>query len=176
MSDKRDPKTTVSVGGMSCAACVRRVENAIREVPGVTDVAVNLATARATVSHIPGWAGIEAVRRVVTEQGYDYLGIPDDTREDPIGAAREKEIRDLKIRFAVGIVLSIVIFVGSMRHWFPFLMGIPRQTLLIALFLLTTPVVFWVGSRFFSGAIKAARQKTTDMNTLVAVGALAAWL
>jgi len=176
LSDKRDLKTTVSVGGMSCAACVRRVENAIREVPGVTDVAVNLATARATVSHIPGWAGIEAVRRVVTEQGYDYLGIPDDTREDPIGAAREKEIRDLKIRFAVGIVLSIVIFVGSMRHWFPFLMGIPRQTLLIALFLLTTPVVFWVGSRFFSGAIKAARQKTTDMNTLVAVGALAAWL
>ena len=176
MSDKRDLKTTVSVGGMSCAACVRRVENAIREVPGVTDVAVNLATARATVSHIPGWAGIEAVRRVITEQGYDYLGIPDDTREDPIGAAREKEIRDLKIRFAVGIVLSIVIFVGSMRHWFPFLMGIPRQPLLIALFLLTTPVVFWVGSRFFSGAIKAARQKTTDMNTLVAVGALAAWL
>ncbi len=176
MSDKRDLKTTVSVGGMSCAACVRRVENAIREVPGVTDVAVNLATARATVSHIPGWAGIEAVRRVVTEQGYDYLGIPDDTREDPIGAAREKEIRDLKIRFAVGIVLSVVIFVGSMRHWFPFLMGIPRQPLLIALFLLTTPVVFWVGSRFFSGAIKAARQKTTDMNTLVAVGALAAWL
>ena len=161
---------------MSCAACVRRVENAIREVPGVTDVAVNLATARATVSHIPGWAGIEAVRRVVTEQGYDYLGIPDDTREDPIGAAREKEIRDLKIRFAVGIVLSVVIFVGSMRHWFPFLMGIPRQPLLIALFLLTTPVVFWVGNRFFSGAIKAARQKTTDMNTLVAVGALAAWL
>ena len=176
MSDKRDLKTTVSVGGMSCAACVRRVENAIREVPGVTDVAVNLATARATVSHIPGWAGIEAVRRVITEQGYDYLGIPDDTREDPIGAAREKEIRDLKIRFAVGIVLSVVIFVGSMRHWFPFLMGIPRQPLLIALFLLTTPVVFWVGSRFFSGAIKAARQKTTDMNTLVAVGALAAWL
>ena len=161
---------------MSCAACVRRVENAIREVPGVTDVAVNLATARATVSHIPGWAGIEAVRRVITEQGYDYLGIPDDTREDPIGAAREKEIRDLRIRFAVGIVLSIVIFIGSMRHWFPFLMGVPRQPLLIALFLLTTPVVFWVGSRFFSGAIKAARQKTTDMNTLVAVGALAAWL
>ena len=176
MSDKRDLKTTVSVGGMSCAACVRRVENAIREVPGVTDVAVNLATARATVSHIPGWAGIEAVRRVIAEQGYDYLGIPDDTREDPIGAAREKEIRDLRIRFAVGIVLSVVIFVGSMRHWFPFLMGVPRQPLLIALFILTTPVVFWVGSRFFSGAIKAARQKTTDMNTLVAVGALAAWL
>jgi Cu+-exporting ATPase len=161
---------------MSCAACVRRVENALREVPGVTDVAVNLATARATVSHAPGWAGVEALRQVIADQGYDFLGIPDDAREDPIGAAREQEIRDLQTRFAVGIVLSGIIFVGSMQHWFPFLMGIPRQPLLMVLFFLTTPVVFWVGSRFFIGAIKAARQKTTDMNTLVAVGALAAWL
>ena len=177
-TDPTDPilKTTVSVGGMSCAACVRRVENALREVPGVTDVAVNLATARATVSHTSDWAGVDALRQVIADQGYDFLGIPDDTRKDPIGAAREKEIKDLKTRFSVGIVLSGVIFVGSMQHWFPFLMGIPRQPLLLALFVLTTPVVFWVGSRFFIGALKAARQKTTDMNTLVAVGALAAWL
>jgi len=161
---------------MSCAACVRRVENALREIPGVTEVAVNLATARATISHDVGWAGVEALRQVVDDQGYEFLGIPDDTREDPIGAAREKELKDLKSRFAVGIVLSGVIFLGSMQHWFPFLMGIPRQPLLVVLFFLTTPVVFWVGSRFFSGAIKAARQRTTDMNTLVAVGAFAAWL
>ncbi|MDP3097090.1 MAG: heavy metal translocating P-type ATPase [Syntrophales bacterium] len=169
-------KTTVSIGGMTCAACVRRVENVLREVPGVTEVGVNLATARATVSHNAGWAGVEALRQVIADQGYEFLGIPDDAREDPIGAAREKELKDLKARFAVGIVLSGVIFLGSMQHWFPFLMGIPRQPLLVVLFFLTTPVVFWVGSRFFIGAIKAARQRTTDMNTLVAVGALAAWL
>lgn len=161
---------------MSCAACVRRVENALREIPGVMEVAVNLTTARATVTHSTVWAGVEALRQVVSDQGYEYLGIPDDTREDPIGAAREQEIRDLRARFVVGILLSAVIFLGSMQHWFPFLMGIPRQPLLIGLFFLTTPVVFWVGSRFFIGAIKAARQRTTDMNTLVAVGALAAWL
>jgi Cu+-exporting ATPase len=161
---------------MSCAACVRRVENSLREVPGVTEVAVNLATGRATVSHNPGWAGVDALRKVIADQGYDFLGIPDDARGDPIGAAREKEIRDLRTRFAVGIVLSGVIFMGSMQHWFPFLMGIPRLPLLIGLFFLTTPVVFWVGSRFFIGALKAARRKTTDMNTLVAVGALSAWL
>ncbi len=169
-------KTTVSVGGMSCAACVRRVENALREIPGVTDVAVNLATGRATVSHTPEWPGVDALKRAIADQGYDFLGIPDDALADPIGAAREQEIRDLKVRFSVGIVLSAAIFAGSMQHWFPFLSGIPRQPLLVVLFFLTTPVVFWVGSRFFAGAIKAARQKTTDMNTLVAVGALAAWL
>ena len=95
---------------MSCAACVRRVENALREIPGVTDVAVNLATARATVSHVAGWAGVEALRRVIADQGYEFLGIPDDAREDPIGAAREREIKDLRTRFTVGIVLSGIIF------------------------------------------------------------------
>ncbi len=161
---------------MSCAACVRRVETALSELDGVSEVAVNLATARATLTHRPDWAGMEALQRAVADQGYEFLGIPDDAGADPITAAREREIGDLRIRFAVGIALSIVIFMGSMQHWFPFLAGIPRQPLMVALFALTTPVVFWVGSRFFIGAVKAARQGTTDMNTLVAVGALAAWL
>ncbi len=169
-------KTTVSVGGMTCAACVRRVERALGELAGVTGVAVNLATARATVVHGEQWAGLEALRQTVEDQGYEFLGVPDDAREDPIAAARERELKDLTYRFGVGIVLSTIIFIGSMRHWFPFLDAIPHGPLLIALFFLTGPVVFWVGSRFFIGAVKAARQGTTDMNTLVAVGALAAYL
>ena len=82
----------------------------------------------------------------------------------------------MKIRFTVGAVLSVVIFMGSMQHWFPFLMSLPRTPLLTGLFILTAPVVFWVGSRFFVGAWKAVKQRTTDMNTLVAVGALSAYL
>jgi len=91
----------------------------------VTDVAVNLATARATIDHQAQWAGMEALRQVITDQGYDFLGIPDDAREDPIAASREREEKDLKTRFTIGIVLSVIIFVGSMQHWFPFLHGIP---------------------------------------------------
>lgn len=169
-------KTTISVGGMTCAACVRRVETALKSVQGVTDVAVNLATARATIEHGETWEGIEAVRNVVSDQGYDFLGVLDETRPDPITAARAKEIKDLQVRFAVGALLSVIIILGSMQHWFSFLAGVPRQAMLVVLFFLTTYVVFWVGSRFYIGAIKAARQKTTDMNTLVAVGALSAYL
>jgi P-type Cu+ transporter len=174
--DKTAFKTTISVGGMTCAACVRRVEQALKSVDGVTDVAVNLATARATIEHGETWGGIEAVRDIVSDQGYDFLGILDDTREDPITAARAREVKELQIKFAVGAMLSVIIFIGSMQHWFSFLATVPRQTVLVILFVLTTPVVFWVGSRFYIGAIKAARQKTTDMNTLVAVGALSAYL
>ncbi len=178
MSDTEDKlqKTTISVGGMTCAACVRRVEQALMAVPGVRDASVNLATARATVLHEAGWAGAEKLRQVVSDQGYEFLGVLDETVQDPIAASRNKEIRDLRIRVAIGAVLSIFIFLGSMQHWFPFLAGIPRQAMLLGLFFLTAPVVFWVGSRFHTGAAKAARQKTADMNTLVSVGVMAAYL
>ncbi|MDD5713041.1 MAG: heavy metal translocating P-type ATPase, partial [Smithellaceae bacterium] len=176
MPDRNPRKTTVSVGGMTCAACVRRVEQALKELPGVEDVGVNLATARATIVHDPKWAGTDAVREAVTDHGYLYLGIPDELAADPIEAARAREIRDLRLKFVTGIILSVLVFAGTMQHWFPFLMDLPRKPVLIVVFLLTTPVVFWVGDRFFVGAFKAAQQRTTDMNTLVAVGASAAYL
>ena len=169
-------KTTVSIGGMTCAACVRRVEMALKDVPGVEEAAVNLATGRGTVTHGTDWAGPGGLRKAVTEAGYEYLGVLDATQEDPIEKAREKETRELTVKFIVGIVLSVIIFMGTMQEWFPFLDFIPRQAMLYILFALTTPVVFWVGSRFHSGALKALKQKTSDMNTLVSMGALSAYL
>ncbi|MBN1545926.1 MAG: copper-translocating P-type ATPase, partial [Syntrophaceae bacterium] len=169
-------KTTISVGGMTCAACVRRVESALESADGVTEASVNLATGRATVIHRADWAGLEGLKKIVSEAGYEFLGVPEPGLEDPVEAARIREIKELSTKFIVGVILSVVIFMGSMQGWFPYLRTVPRQIMLIVLFVLTTPVVFWVGNRFMSGAIKAARQKTTDMNTLVAVGALSAYL
>ncbi|MGA1796573.1 MAG: heavy metal translocating P-type ATPase [bacterium] len=169
-------KTTVSIGGMTCAACVRRVENALKGIEGVIDAPVNLATGRATIIHRPDWAGTERVRKIISDAGYEFLGAVNGSEEDPIAEARNREIRELRIKLIAGCILSAIIFAGSMQHWFPFLRPIPRQVMLWCLFALATPVVFWVGSRFLSGAIKAARQKTADMNTLVAIGALSAYL
>ena len=149
-------KTTISVGGMTCAACVRRVESALKSVDGAKEAAVNLATGKATVTHDPNWAGVEALGKVVSESGYEFLGVSEPALEDPVETARKREIIELKVKFIVGAILSVVIFAGSMQNWFPFLRSIPRQTMLFCLFVLTTPVVFWVGSRFFSGAIKSS--------------------
>jgi P-type Cu+ transporter len=169
-------KVTISVGGMTCAACVRRVENALKDVEGVQEANVNLATARATVTHGTQWGGLSALQKTIVDQGYEYLGEIKDSLTDPAEGARARELEELKLKVACGAILSIIIFFGSMQHWFGFLQGIPRQIILYAMFVLTAPAVFWVGSRFFIGAIKAAQQKTSDMNTLVAVGALAAYL
>ncbi len=175
-SVERLQKTTVSVGGMTCAACVRRVEKALKALPGVKDASVNLASSKATLTHVPGAAGLDTLKRVLDETGYQFLGVAGESEEDPIEAARRKELRELKIKLAAGVGLSVLIHIGSMPHWFPFVRSIPHEYLLPILFVMTTPVVFWVGSRFFLGAWKAALQKTTDMNTLVAVGALSAYL
>ena len=169
-------KITLNIHGMTCAACVRRVELALASVDGVEEASVNLATGRATLLHKPEWAGLDGVGKVITNSGYEFLGVSEMELEDPVEAARLKDIKELKTKFIAGATLSVVIFMGSMQGWFPFLRPVPRQVMLFILFALTTPVIFWVGNRFFSGAIKAAKQMTTDMNTLVAVGAFSAYL
>ncbi|MFZ2396419.1 MAG: heavy metal translocating P-type ATPase [Smithella sp.] len=174
-SGSNQAKITISVGGMTCAACVRRVENALNSVAGVLEVSVNLAAGRATIIHSAQWGGLAELERVVTEHGYEFLGEFKDNLADPLEASRVEELKDLKLKVTCGAILSIIIFIGSMQHWFGFLHFIPRQTMLWAMFILTAPAVFWVGSRFFVGAYKAALQKTSDMNTLVAVGAFSAY-
>ncbi|MGP8154046.1 MAG: heavy metal translocating P-type ATPase [Smithella sp.] len=168
-------KITIAVGGMTCAACVRRVEGALKGIEGVLDTSVNLANGHATIIHSAKWGGPEALKKVITEHGYEYLGELKDNLADPIEASRVRELKDLKLKVTCGAILSVIIFFGSMQHWFGFLHLIPRQTMLFVMFVLTAPAVFWVGSRFFVGAYKAALQKTSDMNTLVAVGAFSAY-
>jgi Cu+-exporting ATPase len=175
-SGEKEVHTTIAVGGMHCAACVKRVENLLENLEGVRDASVNLATGRATVSHNSQWKGAQQIERALSDAGFSFLGIAQMDQGDPQEAAREKEIRSLKTKLIVGIVLSVLVFVGTMQGMFPLLRFIPRQMMLVILFFLTTPAVFWVGSPFFSGALRAARHRTTDMNTLVAVGSFSAYM
>jgi Cu+-exporting ATPase len=153
---------------------VVRVEQGLQELEGVHKASVNFATEKATVEYDSSALGIETITRKVKDLGYEVVGM--EKSRGGVEAARKRELKELKTRFSVGVILSVVIFSGSMQHWFPYLRSISRQTMLVFLFVLTTPVVFWVGSRFYVGAVKAAKQKTTDMNTLVAVGAFSAYL
>ena len=169
-------KTTISVGGMNCAACVRRVESALERVPGIKTASVNFATSKATLVHESPRPSFAELRKALKDAGYQFLGAVDEVSEDPLEAARRKELTDLKIKLVVGFIVTAIVHIGTMPHLFPIIRDIPHNQVLFGLLLLTTPVVFWVGSRFFIGALKAARQKTTDMNTLVAIGALSAYL
>ncbi|MCJ7663851.1 MAG: copper-translocating P-type ATPase [Desulfobacterales bacterium] len=93
-------------------------------------------------------------------------------------AAREAELRRLRHRFIVGLVLVVPIFLQGNLHMIGLshLLALNRQTSFLIQLLLQTPVQFWVGWQFYRGAWAAARHKTTDMNTLIAVGTSAAYL
>ncbi len=165
-------RTAVMIGGMTCAACVRRVENVLKNVPGIEDAGVNLATSKALLTHQSGVFPVEEIRQAVESSGYKFLGVAGTDQEDPLEKARIAELRDFKIKLLAGAILSVLIHVGSMPSIIEYF---GRRLTLTILFLMTTPVIFWVGSRFMLGAYKAAKQKTTDMNTLVAVGSLSAY-
>ena len=157
-------KSIFPVGGMTCAACVARVEKALLSVPGVISISVNLASEKATVEYVEG-TEIADLKQAVKEAGYE-LGSEAETLEDVTTAAK-RETRTVRNRLILAATLAVPIFA---LMWLPDFAG--KVYLLWAL---ATPVQFWAGWRFYRGAWGALRHRTADMNTLIAVGTSAAY-
>jgi Cu+-exporting ATPase len=162
-------KTELSVTGMSCANCALNVERALQKRPGVLEANVNLATAKATVAYDPGLVSRTDLVQTIRDAGYGVAAVV----EEP-GAQADKDFRSLRSSVIFGGALAVLIFLGSMRHWFPWMPG-PLQNFFV-LWALATPVQFYLGGRFYKAAWGAARHGTANMNTLVAVGTSAAYL
>jgi Cu+-exporting ATPase len=169
----------VPVLGMHCVACAARIEKVLTNSPGVAGAGVNFATGRATVEYDPSATSPEALRDAVRGQGYDaVLPSPEVAPDDAAAAVQAAEYRAIRARFVVAAVLTVPVLVLAMGgHLIPALgaaLEFPaRPWIELAL---TTPVLFWAGRDFFHGAWSAARHRAADMNTLVAVGTLAAYL
>ena len=169
----RTEETKLAIRDMSCAACVSRIENALAGVPGVLDGEVNLATRQAAVRHFHVPASV--LTRVVTDAGYGATVVEKDAiEEDGLEAEERSERRSVRIRFIVAAVLSTLIMsVGMLLK----IRGAayPIREVHLLLFLLATPVQFWCGWRFLRGFWSGLRHRTADMNSLIAVGTLAAY-
>jgi P-type Cu+ transporter len=169
-------KIVLPVQGMTCASCVARVEKALRAVRGTLDASVNLATEKATVDVLSGVATAADLRRAVREAGYDVLEVEEEDLVEKEKAAREAALRTLKVKFAVGLALLLpILLLMYGASLLERTVGLPRQTDFFLQFLLATPIQFWVGRSFYGGFWKALRNRTSDMNTLIAVGTSAAY-
>jgi heavy metal translocating P-type ATPase len=149
----------LDIEGMTCASCVSKVERALDHVPGVDAVAVNLATRTATVhGQVDDTAPL--VGAVI---GAGYGARPHDAQRDPADEERSWRRRLLvAVPCTVATLVCAFGFAGS--TWAP-----------IAAWVFATPVVFWAGAPFFVHAFRAARHRTTSMDTLIALGASAAY-
>lgn len=166
-------KIVMAVGGMTCAACVNRVEKALRALPGVSEANVNLASERATVLYQPPKAGQEEFRKTIEGLGYQVRGFEEEEMADREREARASEIRRQKRKFWISLILAGAIFLGSMPEWFPWMPKTLQAH--ITLFILASPVQFWAGWQFYRGFWLALKHHTSDMNTLIAVGTSAAY-
>lgn len=157
-----------AVKGMTCAACSSAVERALKNLYGVLEVTVNLAAEKASVEYIPNIIGFGDFKRIVRDAGYTAEQITEDYI-DREKIEREKEFQDIRKRFTVSACLTAPIFIASV-------IDIPVLSNWAVLFVLATPVQFWAGARFHKAAWSAIKHKTTNMNTLIAVGTFAAYI
>lgn len=169
----------LAVSGMTCAACVRRVERALQKVPGVLSATVNLATERASVVALPAADLGQRIEQAVRKAGYEPSVVQAEGGADAEAAAREelrRTRRDVIIAavFAVPLVFfsMVPMFVPALHaRWFPvahFFMG--WGGLLFA-----APVQFWSGRRFYRQGWAELRHLNPGMNSLVMIGSSAAF-
>ncbi|WP_062115124.1 heavy metal translocating P-type ATPase [Aureimonas sp. AU40] len=172
-----------TVEGMSCASCTGRVERALAAVPGVSEASVNLATGEAHVAASPA-IGPDDLVAAIEAAGYDAR-LRDDTpptaRRDEARARSEAETRALKHRALLALLLAAALFVLEMGgHLVPALhhavaAGIGIETSWLLQFALASVILFGPGLRFYRIGLPLLFKGAPDMNSLVAIGTLAAY-
>lgn len=176
--DARSRRAIFSVLGMTCASCVNKVQTALNQVPGVIEATVNFATEQAVIEYVEDLVTTKDLSKATEAVGYTLVESEEGQYVDKEKEARETELNLLKRKFLTGILLVAPLFI--LVHWENLGLGsilpLTRQTNYILQLILQTPVQFWVGWQFYRGALATARHRTSDMNTLIALGTSAAFL
>ena len=167
----------LAVTGMTCANCEATVSKGLAKLPGVLEANVNLATERARVTYVPG----EVTRREMVQQikriGYGVVDTQAGEPEDAERAARKAEIDRQTRLLIVGAAFSLPLFVLSMARDFGWL-GAWSHAVWVNVLMgaLATPVQFYVGWQYYEGSFKALRNRTANMDVLVALGSSVAYV
>jgi Cu+-exporting ATPase len=166
-------KKTFSVSGMHCASCVMVIEQSLKKLSGVESAVVNLATNKATVSYDDERVNETSLSSAVANVGYKAMINDEAKTEDEEKNAKLKELKSLKIKVFISLLLGALILWGS----FPSLMETAPmflQNFWVQL-ILSTPVQLWIGLVFYRAAWPALKHRTANMDTLVAIGTTMAY-
>jgi len=175
----RTQDISLDVAGLNCAACVRRAELALLGAPGVVSAGVNLATGKARIRVLTGTSTGAELAQALTTSGYPAQA-PEDGTHNHVTRAVEHERKALRIAL-ISAALTLPVFVTEMGgHLIPAFhhalhSAFGTQVLWLMQFALTTLVLVWPGRRFFSVGVPALLKGAPEMNSLVALGAFAAW-
>ncbi|MFH1209731.1 MAG: heavy metal translocating P-type ATPase [archaeon] len=166
-------KITLSISGMHCASCAILIDKALKKLDGVKSENVNLTLEKATVEFDETKISESSIIKTIEKAGYGAKSINSDKKSiDYETEKRNKEIKSLKKLLIFSLVFAIPAFlIGMVFMWIN--IEIPYRNYI--LFLLATPVQFIVGSKIYKSAFSALKNKTANMDTLIALGTSAAY-
>ncbi|TBX80543.1 copper-translocating P-type ATPase [Bacillus mycoides] len=168
-------KAEFAVSGMTCAACANKVEKRLNKLDGVNKATVNFALESATVDFNPNEISVNEMKSTIIKLGYK-LEVKSD-EQDSSTDHRLKEIERQKKKFIFSFILSFPLLWAMVSH-FSFTSFIYLPDMLMNPWVqlaLATPVQFIIGGQFYIGAYKALRNKSANMDVLVALGTSAAY-
>ncbi|MCI3195813.1 copper-translocating P-type ATPase [Bacillus sp. HU-1818] len=169
-------KAEFQITGMTCAACANRIEKRLNKTEGVNSAPVNFALETVAVEYNPKEVTINDLKEAVAKLGYqlEQKGEADGETESPL----KKEQRKQTARLIFSAILSFPLLWAMVSHfsftsfiWVPDIFMNPWMQ-----FALATPVQFVIGWQFYTGAYKALRNKSANMDVLVALGTTAAYV
>ena len=166
-------KIEFRITGMHSPHCEGIIKKSLGKLNGVSRVEVSFVKQRVYVEYDASLINSSQLKKTIENAGYGAFIITES--KDVEKEARIKELKSLKQKLIIGSVLSILILFGSLRDYFP---GVPETFLMnwYVQFILTLPVQFYVGSQFYKGFWAALKNKSADMNSLIAIGTSAAFI
>ena len=173
---ERGREMVLPITGMTCANCVATVERALQKTEGVTEVSVNYATERATVRVEASAAGIDELAEAVERVGYGVVRADEPDLDNAEAEARDAELDKQTRLFWSGVLFAGPLFALSMARDFLWL-GTWAQGPWVnwLMFALATPVQFYVGWDYYVGSWKSLRNRSANMDVLVALGSSVAF-
>ena len=171
LEDSKDihKKETFSVLKMTCTSCAAGVEKTISSLEGVNFAAVNFATESVQVDYIPSKINPIDIQKAVRESGYDMIIEEDKSHKETLEEIHDKRHKALKHKTRWAIILATPVMIIGM-----FMMDLPYANLIMLV--LSSPVVLWLGRDFFINAWKQAKNRTANMDTLVALSTGTAYI
>jgi Cu+-exporting ATPase len=164
----------ITITGMHCASCAAIINKKLSGLAGVKEANVNFSTEKAFVSYDESLVSQDIIVNSVKDAGYGASIAAADSKEDAVKQAeiQKKELVDAKSIFLISLAFAVPAFVlGMLFMW----IGIEIPYKNYILWVISTPVQFYVGRRFYSGMWHALKNKSANMDTLVAVGTSAAY-
>jgi Cu2+-exporting ATPase len=155
-------KKNFPVLDMSCASCAASTENVVKHADGVVSAAVNFALGNLSVEYLPNITNALSLQQAVREIGFDLLIEEEDIQQENLDAIQQRRFNQLKKKTIWAVILSFPVMLIGM-----FFMNMPYANEIM--WVLSTPVVFWLGRDFFVNAWKQAKHRSANMDTLVAL-------